>query len=114
MSENEPQVAVWTARYGTPDYYLFDNETSAADYAAVVADSGDASVLGAQFSDGRVIPVEQWEAYDEAEARLYASYRRREAEAAAAPKRAVRSVRSPFGLGQIEIEASEPEWLGER
>lgn len=113
MSSREYQAAVWIVSYGSPDYELFETEEAAAGFAAHAMDNGQCSVLGVQFADGRSVRREDWKAYAAAEDRKLQAWA---AEADAVKDRTpppMREARDPFRHRQIEIEVSEPSWLGE-
>lgn len=112
-AEDEYVVAVWLMRYGSPDYELHESEEDAASYAASVTDQGAGAVLGAQFADGRLIPVKHWKAYHTEGRRRREAEGRQRAEYAVQPPRPTRGIRDPFEHRQLEVEADEPAWLGE-
>jgi hypothetical protein len=113
LMSDDQRVAVWTVRYHIPYVEVFDNERDAADYAAAIADSGNAAVVGVQFPDGRTTPIHRWEAYAEAEYRLSASQEEQAAQAAAHPP-SKRRVQAPFGLGDAMVDPGDPDWVGVR
>lgn len=111
-------VALWTICRHSPDYELFDTEAEAA-AAAVAMDvylDGSAGVsMGVQYEDGRVLPREDWPAYREEEARRAAEDAARAAAAAAQPRKPAppqRTIKDPFCGFDMDIDASEPGWLG--
>ena len=106
------EVALWYWRYHSINYSLWDDEEEAAGIAAAMTDDGGGSVAGIQFPDGRLIAREDWAAFAEAEDRRErAEAERREAAKKEKP-RPKRKITAPFGGGQMEIDVSEPEWLG--
>lgn len=105
-------VALWYLRYGQPDYDLCDTEEEAARYGAYMAEDGGGSVLGAQFPDGRVIARDDWAAYALAVRQQEEEWRQQAAERRAAPPPVMRDARDPFEGKPLQIEVSEPAWLG--
>jgi hypothetical protein len=102
------EVALWYWRYHSIGYSIWDDEEEAAGIAAAMEDDGGGVPAGVQFQDGRTIPENSWEA-------LWAARERRERawlERPAEKPRPKRKITAPFGGGQIEIDASEPSWLG--
>lgn len=104
------EVALWYLRYGRMDYDIWDSEAEAAGIAVAMTDDCNGVPIGLQFPDGRLVDVENqpWPAYEEAA-------RRRDEFAASARKQEPppqRKITAPFGGGEIEIDASEPDWLG--
>lgn len=115
MSDSEPdtQVALWFWRYYTPDFDLFDSEEEAAVAGVYMEDSGNASVAGIQFPDGRTIARNEWPAWSTATDQMLQAEREANAKRATEPPRPTRKVRAPFSDGRvIEIDASEPPWVG--
>lgn len=109
----DERVAVWMDHWHSPHVQVCDSEEKAADFAALVDDNGESTVVGVQFADGRTVPVEQWTAFREAQERRRAAWKARvEAEATNPPP--VRVVVAPFGLGSVELDPDEPDWLGEQ
>lgn len=113
MADDEYAVAVWLMHYGAPDYELHETEQGAASYAASVEGQGAGSVLGAQFSDGRLVPVKHWKAYHAEGRRRREAEERQRAEYAARPPTPTREIRDPFEHRPLQVEADEPAWLGE-
>ena len=97
----------------SPHVEVCDSEEMAASFAALVEENGESTVAGAQFADGRTVPVEQWAALREAQERRRAARKARvEAEAANPPP--VREIKAPFGMGTVEVDLDGPDWLGMR
>jgi hypothetical protein len=90
------------------EYAIWDDEEEAAGIAAAMEDEGGASIAGVQFPDGTVIAAEDWAALAEARERRWQAWVNRPGE----EPRPKRKITAPFGGGQIEIDASEPSWLG--
>jgi len=107
--EPEPQVAAWRLHLGVADYDLEDDEAAAAHTAALAAVYSDDTVLGAQFADGRIIPAEQWDAYQQE----LTAVRERRAERSTAPPLPTRDIRDPFTRRYMRIEETEPAWVGQ-
>jgi hypothetical protein len=103
-------VALWYVRYHSPGYVLCDSEEEAAELGVGMEDSGGASVLGVQFSDGRTVERDSWPAFAAAQERSWQAER----EARDKPRPAVqeREALDPFGGRMLRIRASEPSWLG--
>lgn len=109
----DERVAVWMDHWHSPQVEVCDSEEKAANFAVGVEDNGELTVVGIQFADGRTVPVEQWAAFREARERRRALWKAHvEAEAANPPR--VREVVAPFGLGTVEVDPDEPDWLGVR
>lgn len=103
-------VALWYWRYHSMDYSLWDDEEEAAGIAAAMVDDGSASIAGIQFPDGRLIPADDWPAFE-------AAQRQREQwteETLRKEPPPQRKINAPFGGGTISIDAREPTWLGTR
>lgn len=103
-------VALWYWRYHSIDYSLWDGEEEAAGVAAAMEEDGGGVPAGIQFPDGRTIAVGEWPALAEARTRREQAWE----EQMAKPEkpRPKRKITAPFGGGQTEIDAREPEWLG--
>jgi hypothetical protein len=107
--EPEYPCAVWYIDdYGQIRYDLDIDEESAARMA--VAYDGDGTVLGLQWADGRTIPAGEWRAFAEARRRL----RQLEQDRRDNPQPPVptRRTNDPFRGRPIDIEVTEPGWLG--
>lgn len=107
----EYTCAVWYVAWHWPEYELFEDEQSAARFAANLEDNESGSVVGAQFSDGRLIEREEWAAYKAEDERRMQEWRERAAQAAVAQPALKRKIRPPFGLEEIEVGLGEPDWL---
>lgn len=113
-------VALWTIYRYCPAYELFGTEAEAARRAAYmdVYDLGDHGVcMGIQFEGGPAVAKEDWPAYREEAARRAAEDAARAAEAASRPPGTPlpqRTIRDPFCGFEMDVDASEPEWLGAR
>jgi len=101
------EVALWYSRYRAIDYSIWEDEEEAAGIAAAMEADGEGVPVGVQFQDGRTIPAAEWEALEAARER-----RERWEERPAEKPRPKRKIQAPFGRGVIEIDASEPSWLG--
>jgi hypothetical protein len=102
------EVALWYRRYHSMEYAIWDSEEEAAGIAAAMAVDGGGVPAGVQVQDGRTIPATEWEALWAARERRDRAWQERPAE----KPRPKRKIKAPFDGGQIEIEASEPLWLG--
>lgn len=106
------EVALWYRRYHHMSYEICGSEEEAADRAVAMLDAETAAPEGIQFPDGRLVGVDNWPAYDEAE------IRRMQADAAAVramrPVSPGRKIIAPFDGGEIEVDVDAPEWLGDR
>lgn len=109
---NHYQVALWYVRHHSSGYALCDSEQDAARLGVAIADSGSAWITGIQFSDGRTIARENWEAYTEARQWMDEAWNRRYTADQAKPPKPVREIRDPFRGKTFTIDASEPSWLG--
>lgn len=107
------QVALWYWRHYQIDYDLFDSEEEAASVGVYMQDDGGCSVAGAQFADGRIIAVGQWPAWASAWERLLQAERQMQERRISALPRPARKVKAPFSGQVIEVDASEPAWIGE-
>lgn len=99
--------ALWYRNYGTLRYDLYGSEEEAAASAVYMMDTGNCAVTGVSFPDGRAVKREDWQAYADAEERIFA------AEAAAPPYEPPpsKTISSPFGEARVPPDA--PAWLGE-
>ena len=111
MTATEP-CALWYARYHSPDYALCDSEEDAARMGVAMMENGGCAVIGVQFSDGRTIPVDDWPAWDAAEEWRNAAEKEEAERRAREPKPVMRKIRDPFRGWPLEVEPTEPEWLG--
>ena len=105
-------VALWYYRHGAVDYDLYETEEDAARLAVHLEDYGEASVVGAQFPDGRTVRLGKWPAYQEAVRQEREREACERAEQAARPPIEYRQARDPFGGQPVAIEEGEPAWLG--
>lgn len=109
----DERVAVWMDHWHSPHVEVCDSEEMAASIAALVEENGESTVAGVQFADGRTVPAERWAAFREARQRHRAARKARIEEEAANPP-PVREIVAPFGLGTVEVDLGEPDWLGVR
>ena len=101
------EVALWYKRYHSMEYSIWEGEEEAAGIAAAMAADGEGVPKGIQFPDGRLIPADEWPAYEAAQRA------REQYEAEYVPEvRPQRKITAPFGGGQISIDDREPAWLG--
>ena len=110
MSTDE--CALWYDCYNWRRHRLYDNETDAAVAAIALEEDETGWPVGVQFADGRVLTVECWPAYQSARAQRDADDKARLEEVTVRPRPAMRKIRDPFDHGAIEIEATEPGWVG--
>lgn len=110
----EYTVALWYLRYGSPDCDLCETEWEAASMAISLQDSGEASVSGVQFADGRLVAIRDWRLYHDVARRRHAEEKAEREEQASRPPVPVREALDPFERRPVRIEASEPAWLGLR
>ena len=106
------EVALWWVRYSEPDYEICGTEREAAERAWGIQDSGEASVLGIQYPDGRLTEADDWLLLEQVTAEFNADITRAAAEAATRPPKPKRLVRDPFGNRPFYTDPGEPEWLG--
>lgn len=111
MSDEPETCVVWYVRYGTDLYEVFDDEESAAFWSVTTSDSGEASIYGVQFRDGRLIQIEDWAAFD-AEFRRRLDDERKRSSLAPAARRPTRTGLNPFNGRSVEVDAEEPDWVG--
>jgi hypothetical protein len=105
-------VALWYLRFHQPDYELYESEAKAADFAAWQDYQGECTILGVQFPDGRTLARKDWPEFGRAVQR---QREKRQAETALdkmEPPPAMREARDPFEDRPLQIEVSEPSWLG--
>ena len=104
------EVALWYWRYHSMDYSLWDSEEEAAGIAAAIEEDGGGVPAGIQFPDGHTVSAGEWPAFAEARTRREQAWE----EQMAKPEkpRPKRKITAPFGGGQIEVDAREPEWIG--
>ena len=108
----EGQVALWYVRLIKPEYEFFDTEEAAAQQAVFMMEYEFGSPMGVQFSDGRRIKLEQWEAYQTARLRFEETiigYRRSRV---IRPKKTTRTIHDPFHGLTLHVDVDAPEWLG--
>jgi hypothetical protein len=110
MSEPTYTYAVWYLDdYGQIRYELAEDEDEAARYGAWA--DGDGTALGLQRADGSTVQAAEWTALAEAKRKLrQAEQDRRDNE----PPPATRRAHDPFKGYALDIEVTEPDWLGER
>ena len=112
------KVALWTIYRYSPGYELYDDEAEAASMAVVMQEYelGDHGVvMGVQYDDGRALSREDWPAYQAERDRRAAEDASRAAEASRQPRTpppAQRAIKDPFCGYEMDIDASEPAWLG--
>lgn len=104
------QCAVWYMRYGSVGYELCDDEREAAGFAYELEDSGNGSVTGVQFADGRVVKRDDWQALASYEEELERSASERAANAPPPPP--TRNIRDPFYGQSVSADVDDPDWLG--
>lgn len=105
--DEQQNCALWYVSWGAAQVELFDSEADAAHRAAHLADSGNASILGVQFADGRLIRRENWRAYDDAFDALMT------VPASTEPPRPTRKTGDPFLRGRtVAVDVDTPEWVG--
>lgn len=108
-TEPEYPCAVWYIDdYGQISYDLDTDEEAAARLA--VAHDGDGTVLGLQWSDGRTVPVAEWRAFADAKRRQRQLEQERRDNPP--PPIPMRRAKDPFEGRTIDIEVTEPDWLG--
>jgi hypothetical protein len=112
MTGPEHTCALWFSRYYNIDYQLFATEEEAARFSVHMHEDAQGVTLGVQFADGRTVKVEDWAFRDEVEQRMWREGTERAARQAALPPRPFRKAHDPFAGEPIEIELSEPAWLG--
>lgn len=110
-------VALWTIYRHSPSYELYGTEEEAA-AAAVSMDVYNDGVfgvsMGVQYDDGRAVMREDWGAYRAEEERRKAEDAARAAAYVPSPPKPQRVIRDPFQGFEMDIDATEPAWLGRR
>jgi len=110
------ECAVWYWRYHSVYVELFASEASAISFAIGMADIGEGSVSGVQYSDGRFVERDDWSALKAEQDRQYEQWRREFEEERRNPKPAppMRTVVPPFDArGQTaQVDPDAPAWLG--
>lgn len=111
MDELTYTCAVWYLDdHGQINYDVFPDEPDAANCA--VGYDGDGSVLGLQWADGTTVARRDWTAFADAKRREAEQWEeRRNNPPEPTP---TRRTYDPFKGIAIDVETSEPEWLGER
>lgn len=102
--------ALWYWRHGAMDYEIYDSEEQAAKEAVGMEEYDHGSPVGLQFSDGRTVLAEDWQALKDAQKKFNESVRCRQA----APTRATRLILNPFDGAPKRVDDSEPQWLGKK
>jgi hypothetical protein len=111
MGEPTYTCAVWYLNdHGQIDYDVFSDEASAANCA--VGYDGDGTVLGIQWADGTSQRRGQWQAFQDAKQRERERWEQERNDPRPEPE--TRRTYDPFKGNAIDIETSEPEWLGDR
>lgn len=110
--------ALWTVSHGRAHYQCEYTERQAARTAVAIDEDGDASVLGVQFADGRVLKKAEWPEYEAEVQRILARVREEVARAAQRPSLpAPRVTFVPKALWkagvEVRVDASAPAWVGE-
>ena len=113
-------VALWTINRYVPAYAIYGTEEEAA-AAAVNLDVYNDGIfgvsMGVQYEDGRAVLREDWLAYRAEEERRRAEDAARAAAYASSPRTPPppqRTIKDPFQGFEMDIDASEPGWLGSR
>lgn len=111
---NDDGFAVWFvgSGYGGAgvDYETGATEVEAADLAVAREDSDEGGeILGLQTATGYLVPAHMWRELDAARAR----YRDRQNRAIDYFPPAHRTKMDPFTHSSIEVDLTEPAWLGE-
>lgn len=105
VEEIEFTCALWYWRRFAIEYELFETEREAADYALYLIDYAEGVPQGVQFSDGRLIQFDRWDAYGDA----LEEQRRRVKEK---NRLKMKTIKCPFTRSPVNVEFNEPEWLG--
>jgi hypothetical protein len=111
MSEPAYTCAVWYIDdHGQIDYELAQNESEAARLAAWA--DGDGTALGLQRADGSTLPAATWQEFADEKRRQREAERERWENPP--PPVPIRRALDPFRGRELDIEVTEPDWLGER
>lgn len=102
--------ALWFWRYMNIEYEIFDHEIEAAKFASTMEDNDFGSPVGLQYSDGRTVKVEDWQAFKDAQK----TYELARKTMSPIPPRPTRLILNPFDGAPKRIDAEEPKWLGVR
>lgn len=109
-------VALWTMRYFSPEYELFETEDEAARMAVAWSERGECSVAGVQYDDGRYVDRADWAAFYQAGRDSERQYQEDKARWDALQKPPKRTISTPFEPRghrlTLEVDADEPAWLG--
>lgn len=106
----ENACALWFHRHLLVDFEIYGREYDAAAAAAYMAEYEHGVPIGVQFSDGRTIKVEDWQAFKDAEERL----QKNQETIRAMPPRKTRLILNPFDGSPKRVDFDEPMWLGIR
>lgn len=113
-------VALWTIYHYSPSYEIYDDEAEAAVMAVAMQEDNLGEygvVMGVQYEDGRALSREDWPAYRAELERRRAEGAARAAAAASQPRKPAppqRLIKDPFCGYAMDIDTSEPAWLGKR
>lgn len=105
--------ALWYWHQGQMDYELWDSEEEAAKQAVFMVEYETGTPVGLQYSDGRTVLVEDWQALKAAQAKYDEEWQKRWSKPES-EKRPTRVILNPFNGGPIRIDAEEPQWLGRK
>lgn len=106
------QAAVWYWRHFVLNVEVFASEDEAAEFAVLLSENGEGSIVGVQREDGSLDARDSWEAFGRGCERLYEIEEGEARAAAAAARPATREVLSPFDRGVAVVLADTPEWVG--
>jgi hypothetical protein len=106
------ECALWYWRHHHVTYDICESEIDAAEHAVYLNAYGEGMPTGVQFSDGRLLKLNDWPTYQKA----YQAFRIREeaeeAERDAQPPLKVREILDPFDGKLVTVLADTPTWLG--
>ena len=105
----DDRVALWYWRHYRVKVALYDDEYDAVQAGLTMMVDGYATVAGAQFSDGRFVDLESWQAWDVVAKRL----EDQQLEAQGEPVPFTRLVHAPFHHTRVaHVPEDYPEWVG--
>lgn len=110
----DTRCALWYDRHMATYYIRCDTEQQAASMAYEMEDSGDASIAGVQFPDGRTIARDDWTAYQQyVDRKVAEDAAAREVRRSTPQPEPIRRVKCPFGDGIVSVwDADDAEWVG--
>lgn len=106
----ENACALWFWRNLVLEFEIYSREYDAAASAAYMEEYEHGAPIGVQYSDGRTVKAEDWQALRDAEKNL----EQNRANIQGIPPRKTRIVLDPFDGTPKTVDDDEPFWLGKR